>query len=126
MAVSLEGREPLLDHHLIEYAASLPDELMHKEAGNKYLFRQLLYRYIPQDLVDRPKQGFGVPLNDWLKGDLRWVVDEYLEEVRIAEQGIFSPAMVAKEKQDFFSGAQPYNRIWNIIVFQMWYNKYLS
>ena len=126
MAVSLEGREPLLDHQLIEYASSLPDELMHKEVGNKYLLRQLLYRYIPKELVDRPKQGFGVPLNDWLKGDLRWVIDQYLDQALIKEQGIFNPAMVDKEKQDFLTGAQPYNRIWNIVVFQMCYNKYLS
>jgi asparagine synthase (glutamine-hydrolysing) len=67
-----------------------------------------------------------VSLNDWLKGDLRWVIDQYLDQALIKEQGIFNPAMVDKEKQDFLTGAQPYNRIWNIVVFQMWYNKYLS
>ncbi|MCA9361431.1 asparagine synthase (glutamine-hydrolyzing) [Candidatus Kaiserbacteria bacterium] len=126
MSVGLEGREPLLDHHIIEYAAGLSDALLHKEVGNKYLLRQLLYKYIPRELVDRPKQGFGVPLNDWLKGDLSWLMDEYLEKDFIEKQGIFDYSIVENERQAFLSGAQPYNRIWNIIVFQMWYKRYLN
>jgi len=122
MAVSLEGREPLLDHRIIEYTATLPDSLMHKEAGNKYLLRQLLYRYIPRELVDRPKQGFGVPLNEWLKGDLAWLLEKYLDKEALEKQDIFNYESVEKERQDFLRGAQPYNRIWNIIIFQMWYN----
>lgn len=126
MACSLEGREPLLDHTLVEFAATLPDELMHKELGNKYMLRQLLYKYLPQELVDRPKQGFGVPLDDWLRGDLRHLLDEFLDCSDIARQGLFNPAMVEKEKKDFLSGAQPYNRVWNLVVFQMWYKCYLG
>lgn len=126
MAVSLEGREPLLDHHLIEFAGRIPDALMHKEPGKKYLLRQLLYRYLPQALVDRPKQGFGVPLNNWLKGDLRGLFDEFLEEKTIREQGVFRYETVQKELNDFLAGAQPYNRIWNILMFQMWYKEYLT
>ena len=126
MAVSLEGREPLLDHRLIEFAVALPDALIHKEPGNKYLLRKLLYQYLPQEMVDRPKQGFGVPLNDWLKGDLTWLLDTYLNEELIKKQGIFSYDVIQQEKKAFSTGAQPYNRIWNIIVFQMWYKEYLT
>lgn len=124
MAVSLEAREPLLDHHLIEYVAALPARLIHKQLGTKYMLRRLLYRYVPRALVERPKQGFGVPLDCWLRGELRHLLDTYLDAVFIKQQGIFNPEMVAKEKQDFLSGAQPYNRVWHLIVFQMWYEQY--
>lgn len=126
MTAGLEGREPLLDHKIIEYAAILSDSLMHKEVGNKYLLRQILYKYIPHELVDRPKQGFGVPLNEWLRGDLSGLLDRYLDKDLIEQQNIFNYDMITKERNDFLSGAQPYNRIWNILVFQMWYKQYLE
>jgi asparagine synthase (glutamine-hydrolysing) len=126
MAVSLEGREPFLDHTVIEFSAGIPDELMHKEKTNKYLLRQLLYRYVPKEMVDRPKQGFGVPMSQWLKHDLRYLIDEYLSESAIESTGLLQPEVVAKEKVDFLSGRQPYNRVWSLIILQMWYKEYLK
>jgi asparagine synthase (glutamine-hydrolysing) len=126
MACSLEGREPLLDHTVVEYIASLPYEKLQNHQTSKGLLKKVLYNYVPQHLVDRPKQGFGVPLDRWLKGDLRHLLDTYLDETKIVEAGILDSAMVAKEKADFLSGKRPYTRVWNIIVFQMWYDLYLK
>ena len=70
MRVALEGREPFLDHHLIEFALSLPDDLKIKNGQGKYLLRKLLYQYVPRELIDRPKQGFAVPIEKWLRGVL--------------------------------------------------------
>lgn len=126
MACSLEGREPLLDHTVVEYIASLPYEALQNQHTTKGLLKKVLYRYVPQKLVDRPKQGFGVPLDDWLKGDLRHLLDTYLDEGEIAKAGILDPVVVAKEKADFLSGKRPYTRVWNIMVFQMWYKEYLQ
>lgn len=126
MACSLEGREPLLDHTVVEYIASLPYEKLLNKNTSKGLLKKVLYKYVPQQLVDRPKQGFGVPLDTWLKGDLKYLLDTYLDEGEIAEAGILDSKMVAKEKEDFLSGKRPYTRVWNIIVFQMWYKEYLN
>lgn len=126
MACSLEGREPLLDHTVVEYIASLPYEALLNKDTTKGLLKKILYRYVPQHLVDRPKQGFGVPLDTWLKGDLKYLLDTYLHEDDIVKAGILDTKMVAKEKEDFLSGKRPYTRVWNIIVFQMWYKEYLQ
>lgn len=126
MAVSLEGREPLLDHHLVEYAVSLPDELMHKEVGNKYLLRQLLYKYIPQDLVDRPKQGFGIPLDDWLRGDLAYLIDTYLNKEALSKHCLFDYKEVHRIVKAFLAGNDTYKKTWHLIVFQIWYHEVIE
>lgn len=126
MAVSLEGREPLLDQSVIEYSAGLPDTLMHKDPGNKYLLRQLLYKYIPRELVDRPKQGFGVPLNEWLRSDLSWLIDEYLSKAAVEQHGLFSYTQVERIVADFRAGHDTYKKTWHLIVFQMWYQEWMQ
>lgn len=126
MACSLEGREPLLDHTVVEYIASIPYDKLLNQNTTKGLLKKVLYKYVPPALVDRPKQGFGVPLDEWLKGDLKYLLDEYLDEAEIAKAGILDSKMVAREKEDFLSGKRPYTRVWNIIVFQMWYKEYLN
>lgn len=126
MAHSLEGREPLLDHELAEYIAGIPESQLVDPAVGKHLLREVLYRHVPRKLVDRPKQGFGVPLNDWLKRDLRHLLDRYLNRERIEREGILNTAMVMREKKDFLSGRRPHTRVWNLIVFEMWYERWMQ
>jgi asparagine synthase (glutamine-hydrolysing) len=80
MAVSIEGREPLLDHRLIEFAAQLPLELKYKNKTQKYLLKQIAYKYLPKTLLDRPKSGFAIPLQKWFRTDLKYLLDEFLGE----------------------------------------------
>jgi asparagine synthase (glutamine-hydrolysing) len=126
MAHSLEGREPLLDHRLVEYVAGLPEDQLIDPRAGKHLLREILYKYVPKELVDRPKQGFGVPLDAWLQGALRHLIDTYLDADRIKREGMFKPAAIEREKAAFFSGHRPYTRIWNLIMFEMWYERWMG
>ena len=125
MSVGLEAREPLLDHKLVEYALSLPLRYKYSNGTTKYILKRILYKYLPKDLVDRPKMGFGAPIEHWLlNGSLKSLVLEYLNPRRIREQGIFSPAYIQKIVNDFRQGVwvNP-NKIWNLLAFELWYER---
>lgn len=127
MAVSLEGREPFLDHRIIEYAASLPDSYKYHEGVKKRILRDIVYQYVPKSLLDRPKMGFAIPIAEWMMTDLRDMVEEYLSEKRIKEQGILNWSEVQRMKSEFFNGKKEYDtKIWYLLMFQMWYEKWLS
>ena len=119
MYVSLEGREPLLDHRLLEFAAALP--LSYKRG--KKILKQILSKYIPPDLFERKKQGFGLPINTWLRTDLKFLVEAYLDEKKIADQQIFDVRYVRALKKLFFQGRNDDDRIWTLLMFQMWYEQ---
>ncbi len=121
MAVSLEGREPMLDHRLIEFALNLPPHLRRGQLGPKHLLRSILYRYVPRELVDRSKQGFGVPLAGWLRTDLKELVDEYLGDARIRAAGIMDPLLVTRSVDRFFRGDRTLaTSLWYLLAFEMW------
>jgi asparagine synthase (glutamine-hydrolysing) len=123
MSVGLEAREPLLDHKLVEYALSLPLRYKYSNQTTKYILKRILYKYLPRDLVDRPKRGFDAPLEQWLlNGSLKSLVMDYLNPRRIREQGILSPAYIQKMVNDFRQGIwiNP-NKIWNLLAFELWY-----
>lgn len=120
MSVGLESREPFLDPEIMECAGVIPDEFKHKDGKNKYILRKILYKHVPEELVDRPKKGFGVPIGQWLKSDLSYLLDEYLNKDRICREGIFNAAFVDREKREFLSGKRHYKRIWNLLMFQIW------
>jgi len=127
MAVGLEVREPLLDHKLVEYALSLPLSCKYTNRMNKYLLRKILYKYVPRELVDRPKQGFAVPLHKWLSGPLKPLALEYLNSNRIRKEGIFSPAYVQNMVNDFLAGVRiTGGQIWSLLVFELWYERWLN
>jgi asparagine synthase (glutamine-hydrolysing) len=126
MSVSLEGREPLLDHRIIEYMARVPEDIKYKNKEGKYLLRQVLYKYLPKDMVDKPKSGFQIPLEEWLKGDLKYLVEKYLDE-DILDKDIFTVKNIINLKNNLFKGKNiNINQIWLIIMFQMWKEKWLD
>lgn len=127
MAVSLEGREPLLDHRLIEYAATLPAELKYKERTQKYLLKEIAYKYIPKKLLDRPKSGFSIPLKHWFRGDMKYLLDEYLSPDFLNKQGLFNSNYVQGLLDKYYKGQDDtFEQIWFILMFQMWFKKWMD
>ncbi|WP_169754213.1 asparagine synthase (glutamine-hydrolyzing) [Campylobacter curvus] len=125
MSVGLEGREPLIDHRLIEYLARVPAKIKYKNNQGKYLLRQILYKYIPQNIVDKPKSGFQIPLAKWLRGKLRELVRMYLNDEKIDET-IFDKKEIKAVMKRFFDGEELQTLIWFLLVYQMWKEKWLE
>lgn len=127
MTVSLEGREPFLDHRVIEWAAQLPDDFKYYKGNKKYILKEIVHQYIPKTLMDRPKMGFAIPIENWLTTDLKDRVLYYLDDNRILNQDIFDLDYVQKLKVDFFSGKKELGvKIWYLLMFQMWYEKWMN
>jgi asparagine synthase (glutamine-hydrolysing) len=125
MAVSLETRVPFLDHEIVKFAMSLPLNMRVRNGQGKWLLRQVLYRYIPQNLIDRPKMGFGVPLGRWLRGPLKdWACD-LLDERRLRQEGFLNPQKVSEMWQRHQGGHYNHrHELWNILMFQAWLDKW--
>jgi asparagine synthase (glutamine-hydrolysing) len=126
MTASLEGREPFLDHRVIEWAAQLPDEYKYFNGTKKYILKEIVHQYVPKSMMDRPKMGFAIPIADWLSKDLRYLVEEFLNEEKINTQGIFQWNAIKELKANFFGGKKELDyKIWYILMFQMWYEKWM-
>ena len=124
MSVSLEGREPLLDHRIIEFMARVPLDIKYKNKQAKYLARQILYKHIPQAMIDKPKAGFQIPLVDWMINDLKPMVNKYLDVARLDAE-IFNVVEVLAIKHAFYAGDYvKVNTLWFILMFQMWREKW--
>ena len=122
MSASLEGREPLLDHKIIEFAASL--QVSYKK--NKEILKSILGHYIPEELFLRKKQGFGIPINDWLREDLKYLVDQYLGEELIKKYNIFDYGYVSKLLEAFYVKKNDDNKVWVLLMFQMWLSENIN
>jgi asparagine synthase (glutamine-hydrolysing) len=121
MAVSLEGRIPLLDHRVAEFAWRLPMALkIHGKVG-KWILRQVLYRYVPRELVERPKFGFGIPLDSWLRGPLREWAESLLDERRLRSEGYLNPLPIRRAWEQHLTGRRHWEfHLWDVLMFQAW------
>ena len=127
MTASLEGREPYLDHRVIEWAASLPDDFKYRNGEKKFILKEVVHRYIPKSMMDRPKMGFAIPLAHWLKNDLKDLVFSFINESNIVSQGIFNWNEIQKIRDDFYRGKTEYDaKLWYILMFQMWYDRWMK
>jgi asparagine synthase (glutamine-hydrolysing) len=127
MTVSLEGREPFLDHRVIEWAAQLPDHYKYYKGSKKHIIKEIVHQYIPKQLMDRPKMGFAIPIENWLMNDLKEKVYYYLDEQKIKDQGFFQIETVRKIKSDFYSGKKELSmKLWYLLMFQMWHEKWMN
>ena len=120
MAVSLETRVPLLDPEVVEFAWRLPLDLRIRGGATKWLLRQVLYRHVPQALIDRPKMGFGVPLDSWLRGPLRDWAETLLDERRLREEGFFHPGPIRQAWAAQQRGESSAFKLWPTLIFQSW------
>jgi asparagine synthase (glutamine-hydrolysing) len=121
MAVSLESRAPFLDHRVVEFAFSLPLALKLRGGATKWLLRQLLYRHVPRELIDRPKMGFGVPIDAWLRGPLKQWAGDLINPQRLHLEGFVAPQPVAQAWREHQSGRFNHQHfLWNVLMFQAW------
>ncbi len=121
MAVSLETRVPLLDHRVVEFAWSLPLSMKINHGIGKQILRKLLYKHVPEELVERPKMGFGVPINTWLRGPLIEWAEELLDPLRLKREGFFNAKEISKKWEEHKTGKRDWqHHLWDVLMFQAW------
>jgi asparagine synthase (glutamine-hydrolysing) len=127
MHVSLESRIPLLDHRVVELAWRVPSSLCFYDGCGKWPLRALLARYIPEELINRPKMGFAVPLNYWLRGPLRGWAEDLLDPLRLEREGWFRPGPIRMRWDDLQAGGDSHElALWSILMFQAWKDRWSS
>jgi asparagine synthase (glutamine-hydrolysing) len=127
MSQSIEGREPFLDQHIIEWAAQLPNHFKYHKGTKKRILRDITHRYIPKEMMDRPKMGFAIPLQKWLQEGLLRNYMHFFDNDFIKAQGLFNPPAIQDLHRQFERGNGLYTlRIWHYLMFQMWYESYMK
>ena len=121
MGASLETRIPLLDHKVIDFAWRMPMDFKIRDGESKWALRQILYKYVPKKIIDRPKMGFGLPLDRWLREPLRDWAEGLLDESRLQREGYFDPILVRQKWMEHLSGKSNWqHQLWDILMFQAW------
>lgn len=121
MGVSLESRAPFLDYRVAEFAWRLPINMKVRNGQGKWILRQVLYKYVPRELIERPKTGFGVPIDSWLRGPLREWAESLLDETRLRNEGFFAPEPIVGKWREHVSGKRNCQyHLWDILMFQAW------
>jgi asparagine synthase (glutamine-hydrolysing) len=124
MAVSLETRVPFLDHRVAEFAWSLPFDYKLRDGQTKWILRQLLYRHVPKELIERPKAGFAVPIGQWLRAPLRPWAEDLLSAANLERGGFLHAAPIRARWQEHLSGKRDWSaQLWNVLMFQSWLDK---
>ncbi len=127
MSASLEGREPFLDHRVIEWAAQLPIEYKYNNGNKKFILKEIVHKYLPKEMMDRPKMGFGIPLANWLRSDLEKYVNQYFDIDFVIKQNIFDITEIERIKKAFYEHkTERADIVWYILMFQMWYDKWMN
>lgn len=127
MSVSLESREPYLDHRLIEWVAQLPDHFKYNKGIKKYLLKEITHKHIPKSMMERPKMGFAIPIDKWMRNELKDKLLYYLDENKVKDQGIFNPLAVKRLLDNFMERkGESGVKIWYLLMFQMWYEKWME
>ena len=126
MANSLETRVPFLDHRMVEFAASVPSNLRLKGMTSKYLLKRAMAHKLPSEIVHRRKEGFSIPMKNWLKEDLRPMMEDYLSESRLRKGGFFNPQYIQSLMSEHIKGnANHAHQLWSLMMFEIWKEKYL-
>ena len=121
MATSLETRIPFLDHRVVEMAWRLPLDMKMRNHQGKWALRKILDKYVPRELIDRPKAGFGIPVGQWLRGPLRSWAEDLLSEKLLQNQGYFNPLPIRNKWREHLSGARDHTAsLWAVLMFQSW------
>jgi len=125
MANSLETRVPFLDHSIIEFAWSLPREMKITNGIGKNILREVLYKYVPKDLIERPKMGFAIPLDSWLRNELREWAEDLLSDESLNKHGLLNNEIIALRWKEHLGGGKNWqHHIWDVLMFQCWFNEY--
>jgi len=126
MSVGLEGREPFLDSKIIEFAAQLPNEMKYRDGEKKWVLKQITHKYLPEEMMNRPKMGFSPPITEWFRDELKSYFLYYLNYDRLREEGLFNPDEVIRLRDDYLDGKNvSVHRLWFILMFEMWYEKWM-
>lgn len=121
MATSLESRVPFLDHRLVEFGFKIPQSMKFRDQKGKWILREVLYRHVPKKLIERPKMGFAIPMNKWLRGPLKDWAENLLDEKRLKQEGYFNYKPIRKKWLEHLSGKHNWEHIlWNVLMFQSW------
>jgi asparagine synthase (glutamine-hydrolysing) len=127
MAASIEVRVPLLDHRVVEFTAGLPESLKYKNGKGKYILKKLLARYLPAGLFERPKMGFGVPIDHWMRKELKVLLLDYLAQDRLRREGRLNAQLVQQKVKEHLNGTCNHHyRLWAVLMWEMWRERWLS